>query len=429
MARGGGHHSHHSSHHTSHHAHHSYSSHHYGRAVYGRGNDKKSDKERRGEIWRGIIIVCICFFVVLVVEFDMSFADIFSRPKGKLSASSVIETDYYMDEYGYVKDAETLTEGMRYFFNKTGIQPYVYYTDVDSFYGKYYTISGMDSLYSSLFEDEGHFLLIITGDVSWFSSHFVSYYYGADVERIMDEEAIDLFFEHFDDEALKQISADAVISNAFKRTAEDLTGIHAYGVGYIVLVVLLCVMVVVCIAVFLQKCRQRKMARLIQDSKEHDEILYDDMPEELHAPERRITDAVKRAKLLAEKEKEHEQKEIWGSTISWSDALKDMQENETVQAVADSSEVLPVEKEPEMEPAQSANIDEKNPDIEKRCLENKVIKDFEDQQIIGTENKSREDSETDTQRQDDAGYIPSVDWGFSLDKAIDLFSDEENDKK
>lgn len=432
MARGGGHHSHHSSHHSSFHSHHSHYHHHYGRSVYGRGNGGKTDEERRQERRQVIIVICIYFLIILWMELELSLAEIFSLPRSPLPAGSVKETVYYTDEYGYVNDSEVLTQGMEYFFEKTGVQPYVYYTDAGSFYGSYYTMSGMDSLYNSLFQDEGHFLLIITGDITGYPSHHVSYYYGADVDRVMDEEAIDLFFENFDNEALKQTSADVVISNAFRKTANDLTGIRAYGVGYIILFILLLGAIAACIIAFVQKYRQHKMNQIIKESKDRDQILFDDMPEELHAPERMMRDAVKQAELLAEKEKESGQKEIWGPTISWDDALRDMQENEAEEAaqvtqnVADAS---PIRNKSDMVWAQSEKTDQRDTGrIEETRYEDKGVTFFEERQRIEPE-KERADKDEDMKEQHGDGYIPSVDWGFSMDKGIDLFSDEKNDKK
>lgn len=426
MARGGGHHSHHSSHH----AHHSYHSQHYyhcGRSVYGGGNRGKTDEERRRERIQTIIFVVIYFLIIFCLEMDLSFAKIFSLPKSPLPANAVNKTVYYTDEYGYVKDAEVLTEGMEYFFEKTGVQPYVYYTDMQSFYGKYYTMSGMNSLYGDLFDDEGHFLLIITGDITEYASHNVAYYYGADVDQVMDEAAIDQFFDNFDAEASRQTSADAVISNAFRKTAGDLRGVRAYGMGYIILSVLFLAAIAACIAAFVQRTRQRKMDQVIKNSKDHDQILFDDMPEELHAPERMVGDAVKKAEMLAEKESG--QKEVWGPTISWDDALKDMQESEE-ETTTEKNTAATMSCNADMGSIPSEKADQKERGrSEKTALKDKTAAVFEEKQT-SVPAEERTDQETNTEIQNDNGYIPSVDWGFSMDKGIDLFADEEkNDKK
>lgn len=432
MARGGGHHSHHSSHHA-HHSSHTHFHHHYRRSIYGGTNGGTDEKEeRRRSVW-GILFVILYVSVVLCLKFGMDFSKVFSLPKTPLPAGTVKETAYYTDECGNVGDAEALTGGMKYFFEKTGVQPYVYYTDVESYYGKYYTTSGMDSLYNSLFQDEGHFLLIIAGNITNYYSHKVSYYYGSDVERVMDEAAIELFFEHFDKEALKQADADVIISNAFRRTADELTGIRAYGIGYMILIALLMAGIIAVIATLARSRYQRKMDRIIADSKKHDGIMFNDMPEELHAPERMTQDAVKQAELFAEKERERGQREIWGATISWDDALKDMQENEAaeenVQTMQRGAELSLTPNEAETEQVRSEEAVRKNTScVEKMHSGDQAAKMFDEKQV-GASEKEHADKEADIKDQYDGGYIPSVDWGFSMDKGIDLFEDEKSGKK
>jgi hypothetical protein len=45
-------------------------------------------------------------------------------PKG-----SVHETGYFTDELNWIGSKATLTAGMKHFYEKTGVQPYLYITD------------------------------------------------------------------------------------------------------------------------------------------------------------------------------------------------------------------------------------------------------------------------------------------------------------
>lgn len=95
-----------------------------------------------------------------------------------LDESLCIETEYYEDTVGVISDSEQMMVGMKQFYARTGVQPYVYFVDgetcgadADSD-GELTYEEASDFAYEAYvekFEDEGHFLLVIFvygGDVT-----------------------------------------------------------------------------------------------------------------------------------------------------------------------------------------------------------------------------------------------------------------------
>lgn len=144
-----------------------------------------------------------------------------------LPAGSVNETEYYTDEIGWISDKEALEKGMKNFYEKTGVQPYIYITDEDA-YGQSVTdpdelADYAEGLYQKLFTDEGHFLLVFFSN---YDVDYVDYYIcGYDAEEVMDSEAADMLLDYLDDnfyEIDNGMTHEAYFSNAFDKTATEI---------------------------------------------------------------------------------------------------------------------------------------------------------------------------------------------------------------
>lgn len=115
-----------------------------------------------------------------------------------LPAGAVTETDYYTDELDWIGNRTTLTSGMKNFYKKTGVQPYLYLTD---------TIDGTHSpseaqveqfayeTYDSLFSDEAHLLLIF---FEYGDTYHTWYMAGNQAKTVLDQEAMDILLDYID---------------------------------------------------------------------------------------------------------------------------------------------------------------------------------------------------------------------------------------
>ena len=138
-------------------------------------------------------------------------------PKG-----SVIETAYYTDELGWISNPVTLEAGMKNFYNKTGVQPYLYITDTVNGTNNP-TASDMDafanSLYGSLFEDEAHFLLVFWEYNDSYKTQYVS---GAQAKAVIDTEAANILLDYIDRYYNSDMTEDVFFSTAFNDAANSI---------------------------------------------------------------------------------------------------------------------------------------------------------------------------------------------------------------
>ena len=147
----------------------------------------------------GIIVV-----IVILIFIASSFgADIFAGDSGgsqeitkstvvreALPKGSVNETGYYTDELGLLLDESELLPGLKNFYAKTGVQPYVYLTG--NVNGSRETPSMEDlqafteSKYMELFTDQAHVLLVLFENETTYR-----YWYtvGSQAKAVIDQEA------------------------------------------------------------------------------------------------------------------------------------------------------------------------------------------------------------------------------------------------
>jgi hypothetical protein len=141
-----------------------------------------------------------------------------------LSTDRVVETSYYHDDLGWIEEPESLLDGMRLFYSKTGIQPYLGFvkpvsaTNTDEECNAY-----TEQLYDQLFEDEGHLLLIYVENLDPDELGYLAYVCGSDAVSIMDDEAIDTLYQYVDQYWFNEdYTTEQVFAYALQETAMDI---------------------------------------------------------------------------------------------------------------------------------------------------------------------------------------------------------------
>lgn len=139
-----------------------------------------------------------------------------------LSPTQSTETAWYQDDDGdWIGDASLLERGLKDFYERTGVRPYVHILPN----GQLRTVSACSQLadeeYDQLFTDEGHFLLVFCDDGH--GSYNCGYVCGSDAAAIMDDEALDILASrldrwYFDD----SVSEEEIFSRAFSETARQI---------------------------------------------------------------------------------------------------------------------------------------------------------------------------------------------------------------
>ena len=160
----------------------------------------------------------------------------------------VNETGYYTDELGWIENSTVLKNGMRTFYNETGVFPYLYITDTvngetrpsDEDFNIY-----VNELYDELFTDEGHILLLFHEYNS--DSNYTSWYIcGNQAKTVMDEEACNILLDYIDSYYYSDRNESQMFGEAFadagERIMKKTTPFYLYAIGIVAVVVILIIL-------------------------------------------------------------------------------------------------------------------------------------------------------------------------------------------
>lgn len=140
----------------------------------------------------------------------------------KLPASAVNETGYYTDELSWIHNENELTAGMRYFYQETGVQPYLYLiadVDGDNRPSADEIARFAEEKYEELFTDEGHILVVFH---EFGTEFYYQYVVGSQAKVVMDNEATSILMDYIDHYYYQDISEEAMFSNVFRSTADRI---------------------------------------------------------------------------------------------------------------------------------------------------------------------------------------------------------------
>ena len=138
-----------------------------------------------------------------------------------LPSSAVSKTAYYTDDDGdWIHSPSKLTSGLEDFYNRTGVQPYVYILKNGSITDINQLTEKSKDLYKKLFKDEGHFLLVFCDDGN--GSYNCGYTAGNKAKQVMDNEAIGILQTNLETAYATADSDEEVFSNAFRETGINI---------------------------------------------------------------------------------------------------------------------------------------------------------------------------------------------------------------
>ncbi len=212
----------------------------YVRPIYysgGGGGNHHSSSGSSGCLTLLVIFLVIFFVMALLASMDSS-GDVTSSTvqREPLSAGSVNLTGYYEDSTGLIRRGSVLQSGMRHFYEKTGVQPFLYVTqtidgdpDPDDATLEAYA----QKLYSELFTDSGHFLLVVydPGD-DGFLYYFIP---GNASKTVLDGEALEIFEGYLFQESDEYLSGsvEGYFSDVFALTADRIMSVTVNPMVYV----------------------------------------------------------------------------------------------------------------------------------------------------------------------------------------------------
>lgn len=207
-----------------------------------------------------VIVVVLMFAVSAFMSIVSSSSKITpsTYAREKLPSTYANVESFYYDEDDWIHSKSTLREGMQAFYNKTGVAPFIYITDGTKGTTSNELSQFTQEVYDKLFTDEAHFIVAIYDDGD--GRFTCGYTCGAEAKTVMDEEAVDIFFDYMTRYYSSDKSDEEFISCTFESTANRImsktTPIkNIIVIGVIVLVV--CVAGVIALSMFIKYKHKR----------------------------------------------------------------------------------------------------------------------------------------------------------------------------
>lgn len=144
----------------------------------------------------------------------------------KLPNGAVKLTDYYYDDLNWIgSDRGTLLQGLKYFYQKTGVQPYLLITDdfpgiTPGYEDKKKVEEAAKLLYDEMFDDNAHLFVLFFEDEY---GYFTYYLAGSQASSVIDSEAGDILLKYLDHYYTDDSMDDAqYFSTAFTKAADRI---------------------------------------------------------------------------------------------------------------------------------------------------------------------------------------------------------------
>ena len=157
----------------------------------------------------------------------------------KLSSSQCTKIDtWYQDDIDWIHDEQTLLKGLKTFYDKTGVQPYLWITD--NINGKAKPTSSdfeaaLQQKYQELFNDEGP--LIVCFMESSPSVYATYYWAGSAAKGVIDDEAGEILLDVIDSKYTSDLSDEEMFSKSFSDAAERMMKVGRTTKQYIIMTV------------------------------------------------------------------------------------------------------------------------------------------------------------------------------------------------
>lgn len=149
-------------------------------------------------------------------------ATVSSREKADTGVA--FTSDCILDELGWVEDSKATGESLEAFYEATGVQPYVYFKAYDA---SLTTDSEKEDYafdwYEENINNEGTFLYIYFAEEDSDNDiGYMVYVNGYDIDSVMDEEAVNIFWNYVDEYWYSDLSTDDMLTAIFTSTADAI---------------------------------------------------------------------------------------------------------------------------------------------------------------------------------------------------------------
>ena len=176
----------------------------------------------------GTLIACLIVFAVVIFSFFMIASDdsdvTSTINREKIENPVAYDNNCIRDELGYIENQGKLSKNLKNFYNKTGIQPYIYLKSYDE------TLTSdsqkdnyAQNWYEQNIDNEDTFLFVYYEDQNPNEIGYMAYVNGKQVTSVMDSEAVNIFWNYIDrywtDDSLSTVE---VFTKTFNSTANTI---------------------------------------------------------------------------------------------------------------------------------------------------------------------------------------------------------------
>lgn len=213
------------------------------RPVFGGGFYGWGGPPGRAGCSTGIIVIIILIFIFSSFLSDRGSSQneteiTVSRTERTAVTGTRTYGEWYLDQLNFIDHDTDLTDGLKYFYSHTGIQPYVMLLDYDPSVwtdGNWNETAAEEYLaqvYDDTFSDNGHMIFAYfacENDSEDMNGEFYIYY-GSAAYSVMDKEAETIFWSYFDRNYNNlDLSIAEFIGQTFLETADNIMHVENSG--------------------------------------------------------------------------------------------------------------------------------------------------------------------------------------------------------
>jgi hypothetical protein len=143
-----------------------------------------------------------------------------------LPDSAVNETEYIKDDEKWLDNQKAVRDGMRYFYKKTGVQPYLWIAENlnGSKNASWEEIeAAMEELYKNEFTDEGHIIILFYEPQP--DAYKTAYLAGSAAKAVIDEEASQILLDYLDRYYYDNLDEDEYFATVFTKSADRIMAV------------------------------------------------------------------------------------------------------------------------------------------------------------------------------------------------------------
>lgn len=144
----------------------------------------------------------------------------------KLAAEKCLRTEQMIqDDLHWLSDTGTVKQAMEEFYEKTGVQPYLYICDRLNGKGEEITDeeaeSYLEEKYNAMYQDEGHMIFVF---MEYAASEYITYLYtGTEASVIINDDAREVFLTNADTYYTdSSLSDEAYFARVFRESAKQI---------------------------------------------------------------------------------------------------------------------------------------------------------------------------------------------------------------